>query len=329
MGAIGRRRLVLDEWDLIGRRRTASGWDRPPAPSTPTVQGIAFPNAFFVGAQKAGTKSLAHYVGQHPDVYVPEAREPHYFAYPIGVPSFCWEGRDLLEGRIVSDRVRMQELYEPGADATARCDFSTMYLYVDGVAARIAADAPDARIVMVLRQPAERAYSSYRFMRLMHAEPLPSPRAAFAAETNRIERGYAPLYHYLSVSRYARPVSSFFDTFSRDQILVVLSEELESRPDEVVGRVFEHIGVGPHPVDVARRENVYKTPRSLWVDRQIRRLPRLTRRRVKRVLRGANHAPRELPSRFHQELSRSFADDVAQLSMVVDREMRHWVPPPR
>lgn len=288
------------------------------------------PNVFVAGSAKSGTKSLASYLRQHPDVFVPEDREPCHFAYADGYPPYRWHRRDPVRDRVVASRDTYEALFTPGAARTARCDFSTPYLYEDGVAARLAAAVPDARVVIVVRQPVDRAYSAYRFLRVLRAEPIWSPANAFRAEPGRIEANYAPAYRYLTLGRYARYLETYLEYFDREQVLVLLTDELDADPGGTLRRVLVHLGVDPDiPIDTSRRENVRRTPRSTTVDDLARRLPTRQRRRLRRVLRPVNTLPPQLPADLHARLTASMADEIRALATLLGRDLDHWLDPGR
>jgi len=288
------------------------------------------PNVFVAGSAKSGTKSLASYLRQHPDVFVPEDREPCHFAYPTGYPRYRWERRDLVRDLVVSDRDRYEALFAAGSGHLARCDFSTPYLYEDGVPERLATAVPDARIIIMVRQPVDRAYSAYRFLRVLRVEPLRSPAAAFRAEPRRIAENYAPAYRYLGLGRYGGHIKRFLDHFGRARVLVLLTEELDTDPAGTLRRIFTHLGVDPTvPIDTSRRENVRRTPRSLTVDDLARRLPPRQRRRVRRLLRPVNTLPTRLPPELHARLTLSMAGEIEKLATLLDRDLDHWLDPTR
>src|SRR5690606_26522676 len=102
----------------------------------------------------------------------------------------------------VSTRAEYEALFAGGSRSPVRGEASTIYLYDPDAPAEIRALSPDARILVVLRDPAERAYSNYQFARRDGKEPLASFREALAAEDERVAAGWATLWHYRRKGRY-------------------------------------------------------------------------------------------------------------------------------
>ena len=179
------------------------------------------PTFLIIGAQKAATTSLWAYLRTHPEVYLPDYKEPGFF-----VAEMNWSrGLDWYE-----------RLFDGAGDAIARGEASptyTMYPFFDGVPERIAAVMPDAKLIYVLRDPIER-------MRSMYVQLL-------ADGTERRPMKDALLYdsRYAVLSSYALQLERYFACFCRSQILLLTSEELHDRREEVMRRVCAFLGVDP------------------------------------------------------------------------------------
>src|SRR5262245_16436607 len=113
------------------------------------------PNFFIVGAAKAGTTSLHAYLSAHPQVFMPALKEPHYFADFELSPEFD----NFMP--VIRDQPAYQDLFRGSQGSTAVGEASPSYLCDPAAAARIKAAIPDAKIVISLRNPVDRAYSHY------------------------------------------------------------------------------------------------------------------------------------------------------------------------
>ncbi len=204
------------------------------------------PSYFIVGAKRAGTTSLDEYIVDHPLVLrglVEKGCRYYDVNYHRG-PSW-FRGHLPLSADL--DRLE--------AKLGARPIFgesSPYYCFHPEAPARIARDVPDARILMVLRDPVQRAWSHYRYEVARGFEDL-DPLAALAAEAGRLAdpvertRWYAHRhYSYAGRSRYAEQVERLREHFSADQVLVVRSEDIFERPSETLAVVFDHLGLPPH-----------------------------------------------------------------------------------
>ena len=110
---------------------------------------------FIVGAPKAGTTSLHHYLKQHPDVYVPERKEMHFFSQPEVLNTY-YETEEMVKS---SDEY--EKHYEDASNEQICGDITPSYLYNNNAANRIYSFSPEAKIIIILRDPVERAISHY------------------------------------------------------------------------------------------------------------------------------------------------------------------------
>jgi hypothetical protein len=189
---------------------------------------MTLPNFVVIGAMKAGTVSLGHYLDEHPNVFLGRGgrfNEPNYFIAEQNWP----RGRGWYES--LFDRAG-------GAAAIGECSPSYTWAHVyRGVPERMAQVLPEARLVYVVRDPVARMQSMY-----MHQ--VSAGRERRRAEVALLDD------RYLGPSRYGFQVAAFLDHFDRSQVLVIASEELRDRPREALSAVFSHLGVDPAAVDL-------------------------------------------------------------------------------
>lgn len=216
------------------------------AEKTTSGAEIREPNFFIVGAAKAGTTSLHEYLRQHPDVFMPggdlSRKEPSHFCDPI--PPWQEAYRDFNTYRA---------LFAEARDEKAVGEASAGYLISPGAEARIHARYPHARIVIVLRNPAERVYSMYTYMCQFGLEPSPSFERALAEEDERAaiaaqaRENWFPVHAilYFRYALVAHYIERFLRRFPREQVHFVLFDDLKARPQETTSAVFEFLGVDP------------------------------------------------------------------------------------
>lgn len=229
-----------------------------------------WPNFFVVGAQKAGTTSLYVHLKRHPQVFLPSHKELRYFQP---------EHRDS----VTLDLYRT--LYAGAKGYKAIGEVSPYYLVDPLVPARIREVAPGARIIIVLRDPVERAYSHYGNYRRSYYDPAESFREAVGRYENRSAREWHLSQEYIEDGLYYAQVRRYLDTFGRDQVLVLLFDDLAENPSELIARVAQHIGVDPDFFvgrDISEVPNPYRMPKIravLWAERLglTHRLPRSLR----------------------------------------------------
>jgi hypothetical protein len=209
----------------------------------------ALPELLIIGTQRGGTTSLYEYLSRHPDVVPPLGKELQYFSVEHGRGEAWYRAHFPTERAVERRRHR-------GADCLV-FEASPYYLFHPHAPRRAAATVPGAKLIALLRDPVERAYSHYAHMQQRGLEPL-SFEDAVAAEPERlageVERMQADptyesrahrLWSYVSRGRYAPQLSEWLAHFPRPQLLVLKSEDLFADPGAVYGRVLEFLGLRP------------------------------------------------------------------------------------
>ena len=287
---------------------------------------MAFPNFFIVGAPKAGTTTLYHHLRAHPDVFMSEAKEPHYFSY-AGEGQPRWGVQTLDAYRTLFDGVQNE---------TAVGEASTWYLYSETAAEQIQRAVPDAGIIALLRDPVSRAYSSWSYRVQMGWESEPFERAIVLEEQRRAA-GEPWDVHYLNAGWYADQVDRYLRAFGPDQVRVFLFEDLTSDPAAVVSEALRFVGVDPNATTVQanRVHNATVMPRWTALTRFLkrgdvrslaRRVPAPLRRVLADSLRSVNRRNRpRLDPGLRQSLQDRFRPDVRRLEILLGKDLeRCW-----
>ncbi len=299
---------------------------------------MRFPNFLIIGAAKAGTSSVFSYLGQHPDVFASPAKEPNYFALAGQRPSFAGPGDSIINQASITDLDRYQALFRGAGQAAAVGEASTLYLYAPGAATAIRQDIPGARIIAILRDPAERAYSSFLHLRRDGREPAASFEEALDLEERRIQQHWEHLWHYTRLGYYYAQLQRYFEVFPREQIGVWLYDDLEADPARVLREVFAFLGVDPRfEPDMSIRHKVAGTPRSRTLHAVLTQ-PNPAKTLAKRLLPAGvrSHVYGALMQRNVQEhrehmradtrrrLQALYRDDVERLAALLARDLCAW-----
>ena len=203
---------------------------------------MRLPNFIGLGAQKAGTTSLHYWLSEHPNVFIPASKELQFFTL---------------------HHKRGLEWYQScfaGARPEQQCgDITPYYLFHPTAPERIKAVAPDAKLIVLLRDPVERTLSGLFHSIRLGFEPL-EPLPALEAEAERLERAEAILkaghnhfahqeQSYVSRSCYEVQIKRYLDQFSRDQLLLVRSEDLFSaEPQDTLKSILSFLELPPNQV---------------------------------------------------------------------------------
>jgi hypothetical protein len=237
------------------------------------------PNFFIVGAPKAGTTSLYAYLDQHPQIYMSPLKEPNYFSFELRAENFSDSDRpriaresaqlreylngDLQEkrfGGLVSEWEDYVKLFRHVSTETAVGEASPMYLWSQSAACNIAQRLPHAKIIMSLRNPVDRAYSQYLQMMSLGVIRR-SFRQQIEESMKTTQRCFGPSWPLLEFGRYHEQVARYLSEFPRQQIHILLYEELAA-PQALLTGLFRFLNVRADFIaDVSQRHHVPRVPR--------------------------------------------------------------------
>lgn len=287
------------------------------------------PNFVILGAAKAGTSSLHHYLGQHPQVFMSPVKEPKFFAYEGEALRFGGPGDLAKNEKVTTTLAEYRELFAGAGAARAVGESSPVYLYSEKACVRLRRHLPKARLFIVLRDPVERAYSSFLHLRRDGREPLRDFAAALREEPRRSAENYAPLWHYVGMGLYHDQVRRYFETFGRDRVHVWLYEELLADPAAVLRRMFTLLEVDPEfRPDLSRRRNTTLVPKSHRLHALLTGggpVPRLLGKRLTRLLRERNLEKPPFPESARPVLAAAFRDDLLRLQNLLGRDLSRWL----
>ena len=292
------------------------------------------PNFFIIGAQKCGTDALYHALRQHPQIFMSPEKEPSFFMMDGCLPSFRSPSAGYTR-RLVPDWDRYLQLFADAGTKKAIGEASAIYLssyYPERTAARIRDRSPHARLIALLRQPADRAYSAYNFYHAREIEPVDTFVGALAAEAGRFEAECPDIRHFANGCYHAN-LKPYYDNFPRSQIRVYLQEDWSTDPGRVLHEIFEFLEVDTGFQVKVERRNVT----TLYKSKKLRRLfinPNRVERWLKRMLPGSwlqgLEAWNELAAlpfspELRRELTDSFRSDIQALQNLIDRDLSHWL----
>lgn len=278
------------------------------------------PGFFIVGAPKSGTTSLYHYLEQHPGIYMSSFKEPNYY---------CPETAAEAQTPYYKTAHSYLALFDGARPGQLCGEASTIYLRAKESPDLIHADVPDAKIIILLREPGERAYSHYQ-MRYRSGDLTVSFSECFtlADPADRNYTGFQRLV--LGPGFYGEQVPRYLETFGRDNVLVLTAEEFFAAPEAKTRQVFDFLGVGAPPqLTTAQRHNDYREPRNrlglalLQRKRYLRALKPLVPVRVKwwvtaNILSRAADKP-AMSAADRERLTAIYREDVAALRRCLQR----------
>ena len=280
---------------------------------------MPLPNFLIIGDFKAGTTSLYSYLRQHPEVYMPSAvKELRFFSYD---PQNSYHQR--AKSTVVRSLDEYRSHFEACGEAKAIGEASPAYLRSPGAAARIHALLPNARLIVCLRNPADRLHSAHqmRYRSTKHRRPL--DESLFSNDAALIKANF----YWLDLSRY-------FELFPREHIHVILFEELIRDPAAAARGVYEFLGVDPHFVPDFAVQNAGGMPRNVLLYRSFDGLRKLLKSAgvTSRAARNASAKLRRglltrvpLDPLLRRQILEVCRDDIQRTQQLIGRDLSDWL----
>lgn len=296
---------------------------------------MTMPTFIVVGVAKAGTTSIYQYALQHPGIHMSPVKETNYFALYGTPPSFTGPGDDTLVNRTsLHRREDYEAMFADAPPGVPRGEASPRYMFHPSVPARIHADVPDARLVVSLRQPVDRAYAAWAWSRMSAREKEPF-EVAITLGDERYEAGWG-WGSYLRASRYADQLERYYELFDAEQIHVSIFDDFVRDPVSAMQAIFAHVGADPaFEPDVSTAHygsGIIRNPalRRVWeassgIRTRLRPLwpPRLRTAAYRFVTRSATKPA--LDPELRRRLTDEFGDDIRRTSELIGRDLSHWL----
>lgn len=295
-----------------------------------------FPDFFIIGAAKAGSTALWHALRRHPGVYLPAVKEPSYFAYKGHSLDWSCPGVAQRARTVVTDEQAYRQLFCDCPPGSRAGEASVGYLASSIAPRELAAAVPGARLVTVLRQPADRAFSHWLFSRQRGFETIADFEEAMAAAPARLAAGWRPSWDYLEHGRYGKHLDLWLRHFDTGQLLILLYEDWLSRPQETLRQVCRHIGVEPREDLPVTRENTTHALRwpvvQRWMsaDTPLRRMAhRILPARVRDAVSNAvlfvnSRSKPRLDPAIRARLLEVYAADIDRVEAITGRDLSAW-----
>ena len=271
------------------------------------------PDFFVIGASKAGTTAICDVLAAHPDICFSEKKEPNFFS------EF-----DLNSKEIPSERfLEYKELFHVHSSKQLLGEGSVQYLQQSRKAAYwINNYIPSAKIVIILRNPIQRVVSLYEMYTRIGILKI-SFEEAFTEGSDIVKQCliYENIMHY-------------FDTFSRDQVLIVIFDDLLNNQDQVFSRIFQFIGVREAMSVPLQQRNQGKFPKLRFLRLLFSRtlvelgkkiLPESKHSQVDNFIKNTFFKKIQLTSNQKEELKRVFYSDVSKIGHLIGRDIcQEW-----
>lgn len=306
---------------------------------------MALPDFLIIGSPKCGSTALHDALIPHPELFLSTPKEPKFFLTDGRRPDPAHQrgpGDAHSAQEWVWDRAAYERLFDPAPPGTLRGESTPFYLWDTAAHRRIRAVIPDVKMIAVVRDPVDRAYSNWVHLWCDGLEPEADFLAACRQEPERIAAGWAPFWRYLETGLYGRQLEHLYGIFPREQVFVLRYRQLIDNTAEVLDRICEFLGVATGVVSTIPGANVKDWVPDTAVNRVLRHgvragaaagahvPPQIWRRGEKAalaVLQRGHHRRPALPVAQRAELLPYFREDNALLTELTGVDHSDWQNP--
>ncbi|EGW41266.1 sulfotransferase [Desulfosporosinus sp. OT] len=297
------------------------------------------PNLFIVGAAKSATTSLYYYLQQHPDIFFCEPKEPKFYSYKYNKFPHRGPGDKRVDDFVVRDYSKYLSLFSSVASEKIIAEASVDYLYFYESAKDIKKDNPEAKIIIILRNPVDRALSAYSHLRKDMRESL-SFENALELEQERIDNNYEFIWHYKEVGLYSSQVKTYIDVFGRSSVRIILFEELKKDVSKVLREILEFLGLKPDfEFSTTNKYNISGIPKNTFLNKVILK-PNLIKELIKKTipketlkylqLKKSNYLKKKLVKQeiepdLKDKLISFYKKDILNLEELIDKDLSGWL----
>lgn len=289
---------------------------------------INIPNLFIVGAPKAGTTSLYHYLSHHPNVYMCPVKEPNYFSHEDIVRQELYYSE-----KGAADIERYSKLFIEATYQKIIGEASVSYLFYPNVPKKIKDTISDAKIIIILRNPIDRGFSHYLMDYRLGYINLSFEDIVYKTVNHKLLHLY--YQQVVELGLYYHQVKRYLDTFGNKQVHIILNEDMRVDLPRVISSVCNFLGISSKNFPkTEKKHNVYQKPRNLLVRQLYSNIT--LRKSLKRILPSGlsdkfkntfliKEAKPLLPENTRLYLSDIYRDDIIKLSSLIDRDLSCWI----
>ena len=282
---------------------------------------------FIVGAPKAGTTSLYHYLNEHSEIEMSSQKEPDFFS-----------DQSLQKKKLYYDKNRIDTLEKYNSlfereDVILRGDSSVSYLFYEDVPHKIITYNPDAKIIIMLRNPIDRAFSHYL---MDYSLGLISESFETIIQKQSKHKNANLFYQqYIQVSEYSKQIKRYLEVFSKENIHFIDYEDFKNDTSDVVSSVFLFLGVNDDFQPYLKKKyNTYTAPKNRFIRHvysfvAFRKmvaniLSKNLTKTIRNLLFRSDKKP-QLPELTRNFLKKHFESDVRELSELLNKDFTKWI----
>lgn len=285
------------------------------------------PNFIVVGAAKSGTTSICHYLSEHPEVFMSSPKEVNYFSREeIDAQELYY---DCFKVRNLDEYIK---LFSDVTNEKAVGEGSVSYLYYPKTPFKIKECLPEAKIIIMLRDPLSRGFSHYLMDHRLGLVDVSYD--TIVRQDSQSDKQHLYYQQYVELGLYYNQVKRYLDTFGRESVKIFLQEDLRDNPEKVILELYVFLGIDYSYIpDLSRKHNAFSMPKNslihkLYTSHTLRTLtsnlfPRRLKKLIKNLLFKRGKKPL-LSSETLDCLIDIYNDDVQKLEKLIGRDLSGW-----
>jgi hypothetical protein len=195
-------------------------------------------------------------LAQHPQIYASPIKEPKYYmCWDAPPPAYRGPGDAHSNKEWIWRRSDYESLFTAAPEDALRLESTPFYRYAPGARRRIAEELPEVKLIIIVRDPIDRAYSNWMHLWADGLEPISDFVQAWRAEDRRVEDGWAPFWHYRRLGAYGEQLADLLGRVDRETVLVLRYWQLVSHADETLNRVARFLDLAEDQVTTIPPDN--------------------------------------------------------------------------
>lgn len=295
---------------------------------------MTMPNFLVIGAQRSGTTSLYHYLRQHPQIYMPVLKEPRFFAFYEEKPNFnssrdpeaSAERYQAIKRTAVTTLADYQALFDGVTNEKSIGEVSPIYLYSPRAPINIKKFIPEAKLIVILRNPTDRAYSSI-FLNQFSLNPIDYFRQAINDEdinSDNIWQGYR---HHIRRGFYCKQLKRYLKIFPYHDIKVHIFDDLKKNPVTFMKDIYNFLGVDElfeADTSIIHNKSILKSSSKFKMIKPF--VPTFIKNKIKKYMPSQKNAYVRplIPEEIRRTLYEIYREDILELQDLIRRDLSMW-----
>lgn len=311
---------------------------------------MKLPNFFIVGSAKSGTTSIYNYLKQHPDIFMSPIKETHHFSTDIDSSKFrpdyaanlninidSWLNGDQKKEifhAFVKDWDKYLKLFKNSENQKAIGEVTNSYLYSKEAAKNIRIKFPEGKIIMILRNPVERAFSHF-LMDLKSGLETGSFLEAFKKDMAKSNKGWGISNVYYEIGMYYEQVKRYLTVFPQEQIKIILYDDYRNDAIKTLKEICNFLNIDSNfEFEFSKEHNKAMIPKSGAVALMMRQkglkafakkiFPKSWKNIISKIFFTNKNLPK-LSVDDRKYLIELYKEDIQKLSQLINRDLTSWV----